>query len=175
MDEREMVREKDEVGESETESLQDKERAHLQYVEMANGNDTKEALTDISMVSTILFIATMYIFASGMRSFLIPQKGVGEYRRRGSLCSDGSNCLYAELLTMEERKVGELEEKLGRSVDELTAVREAHLKFVSEVRSIAETKRYWKSALQVLTNMDNIGLHWTVSITTRKALLHQNG
>lgn len=76
---------------------------------------------------------------------------------------------------MEERKVGELEEKLGRSVDELTAVREAHLKFVSEVRSIAETKRYWKSALQVLTNMDNIGLHWTVSITTRKALLHQNG
>ena len=50
---------------------------------------------------------------------------------------------------MEERKVGELEEKLGRSVDELTAVREAHLKFVSEVRSIAETKRYWKSALQV--------------------------
>ena len=59
---------------------------------------------------------------------------------------------------MEERKVGELEEKLGRSVDELTAVREAHLKFVSEVRSIAETKRYWKSALQVLTNMDNMGL-----------------
>ena len=77
MDEKEMVREKDEVGESETESLQDKERAHLQYVEMANGNDTKEALTDISMVSTILFIATMYIFASGMRSFLIPPEGGG--------------------------------------------------------------------------------------------------
>ena len=60
MDEKEMVREKDEVGESETESLQDKERAHLQYVEMANGNDTKEALTDISMV-TILFIATIFL------------------------------------------------------------------------------------------------------------------
>ena len=66
MDEKEMVREKgafgeDEVGESETESLQDKERAHLQYVEMANGNDTKEALTDISMVSTIFFIATIFL------------------------------------------------------------------------------------------------------------------
>ena len=66
MDEKEMVREKgavgeDEVGESETESLQDKERVHLQYVEMANGNDTKEALTDISMVSTILFIATIFL------------------------------------------------------------------------------------------------------------------
>ena len=65
MDEKEMVREKgafgeDEVGESETGSLQDKERVHLQYVEMANGNDTKEALTDISMV-TILFIATIFL------------------------------------------------------------------------------------------------------------------
>ena len=79
-----------------------------------------------------------------------------EYRRRGSLCSDGPDCLYAELLTIEESKVGELEEKteelkerLERSVEELNAAKEAHMKFVSEVRSIAETKRYWKSALQV--------------------------
>ena len=100
------------------------------------------------------------------------QNGVGEYRRRGSLCSDGPNCLYAELLTLEERKVGELEEKaedlkekLERSGDELTAVKEAHLKFVSEVKNIAETKRYWKSALQVFTN---------VSLTIGEAPLHQN-
>ena len=89
---------------------------------------------------------------------LLRQNGV-KYRRRGSLCSDGPDCLYAELLDLEERKVGELEEKteelkekVEKSLEELTAVKQAHLKFVSEVRSIAETKRNWKSALQVFTN-----------------------
>jgi len=138
IEEKEMVGEKGVIGEGEAERLQDEERVHLQYVEMVTGNGTKLALTDIS------------------------KKGVGEYRRRGSLCSDGPECLYAELLTIEERKVGDLEEKaedlkekLERSVDELAAVKEAHLKFVSEVRSIAETKRYWKSALQDLLGKKN--------------------
>ena len=88
---------------------------------------------------------------------LLRQNGVG-YRRRGSLCSDGPDCLYAELLDLEERKVGELEEKteelnekVEKSLEELTAVKQAHLKFVSEVRSIAEAKGNWKSNLQVLT------------------------
>ena len=84
-----------------------------------------------------------------------------EYKRRGSLCSDGAACLYAELLTLEERKVEQLEEqaedlrgKLEKSVEEFAALKEAHMKFVLEVRSIAETKRYWKSALQVLSIID---------------------
>lgn len=47
-----------EVGESETKSLQDEERLHLQCVEMVKEIDTEEALTDISKVSTILFIAS---------------------------------------------------------------------------------------------------------------------
>ena len=86
---------------------------------------------------------------------LLRQKGV-EYRRRGSLCSDGPDCLYAELLDLEERKVGELEEKaehlkekVEKSLEELTAVKQAHLKFVSDVRRIAEAKRNWKIDLQV--------------------------
>ena len=95
-----------------------------------------------------------------------------QYRRRGSLCSEGHNCIYAELLDHEERKVIDLEEKaedlkekLERSVDELAAVKEAHLKFVSEVRSIAETKRYWKSALQV----------FNIHVSFTEAPLHKNG
>ena len=94
-------------------------------------------------------------------------------RRKGSLCSDGQNCIYAELLDLEERKVvdleekvedlkekaedlkekaGDLEEKLKRSVEELGAVRQAHVEFVSEVRSVAKTKRFWKKALKVFTH-----------------------
>ena len=80
------------------------------------------------------------------------------YRRRGILCSDGQNCLYAELLDLEEAKFGDLEEKAGdlkekveKSLEELAAVKLAHKKFVSEVKRIAETQRYWKSALQVFT------------------------
>ena len=87
-------------------------------------------------------------------------------RRKGSLCSDGQNCIYAELLDLEERKVvdleekvedlkekaGDLEEKLKRSVEELAAVRQAHVEFVSEVRSVAKTKRFWKKALKVFTH-----------------------
>ena len=89
---------------------------------------------------------------------LLRQKGVG-YRRRGSLCSDGPDCLYAELLDLEERKVGELEEKaehleekVEKSLEELTAVKQEHMKFVSEVRRIAVAKRNCKSALQVFTD-----------------------
>ena len=90
---------------------------------------------------------------------LLHQMGV-EYRRRGSLCSDGQNCIYAELLDLEERKVVELEEKaeelrekLKKSVEELAAVKQAHLKFISEVGKIAKTKRSWKKALQVFTEI----------------------
>ena len=60
------------------------------------------------------------------------------------------------MLDLEECKVGELEKKAGdlrermeRSMEELAAVKLAHKKFVLEVRRIAETQRYWKSALQV--------------------------
>ena len=90
-----------------------------------------------------------------------------EFRRKGSLCSDGPDCLYAELLTHEERKVEELlektedlKEKLERSVQDLTALKELHMNFVSEIHSIVETKRYWKTALQVMN---------------KKELRHQNG
>ena len=89
---------------------------------------------------------------------LLRQKGVG-YRRRGSLCSDGQDCLYAELLELEERKFGKLEEKaenleeeLEKSLEELNAVKQEHRKFVWEVRKIVETKRNCMSALQVFTN-----------------------
>ena len=90
---------------------------------------------------------------------LLHQMGV-ENRRRGSLCSDGQNCIYAELLDLEERKAGELEEKaeelrgkLKRSEEELAAVKQAQLKFVSEVGRIAKMKRSAKKALQVFTDV----------------------
>ena len=87
-------------------------------------------------------------------------------RRKGSLCSDGQNCIYAELLDLEERKVvdleakvedlkekaGDLEEKLKRSVEELAAVRQAHVEFVSEVRSVVKAKRFRKKALKVCSS-----------------------
>ena len=89
-----------------------------------------------------------------------------KFRRRGSLCSDGQNCIYAELLDIEERKVVDLEEKaedlrekaedlkekLKRSVEELAAVKQRHVDFVSEVRSVAlNTRRFRKKALKVFT------------------------
>ena len=80
-------------------------------------------------------------------------------RRKGSLCSDGQNCIYAELLDLEERKVVDLEEKvedlkekLTRSVEELAAVRQAHVEFVSEVRSVVKAKRFRKKALKVCSS-----------------------
>ena len=55
------------------------------------------------------------------------------HRRKGSLCSDGQNCIYAELLDLEERRIAELEEKaedleekLARSVEELSLVKQSH-------------------------------------------------
>ena len=96
---------------------------------------------------------------------LLNQMGV-KFRRRGSLCSDGQNCIYAELLDIEERKVVDLEEKaedlrekvedlkekLKRSVEELAAVKQRHVDFVSEVRSVAlNTRRFRKKALKVFT------------------------
>ena len=74
------------------------------------------------------------------------------HRRKGSLCSDGQNCIYAELLDLEERRFAELEEKaedlevkLARSVEELSSVKQAYVKFVSKVQRIAKkTKRHCK-------------------------------
>ena len=74
------------------------------------------------------------------------------HRRKGSLCSDGQNCIYAELLDIEERRAAELEEKaedleekLARSAEELSSVKQTHAKFVSKVQRIAKkTKRHCK-------------------------------
>ena len=98
------------------------------------------------------------VFNLPLSIFCFHQKLMG-YRRRGSLCSDGQNCLYAEMLDLEECKVGELEEKMEKSVEELAAVKLAHKKFVLEVRRIAETKRHWKSALQVSFNLSYYNRH----------------
>ena len=86
---------------------------------------------------------------------LLHQSGQG-HRQRGSLCSEGGNCLYAELLNLEESKVAELEEKtkdlekkLARSVDELSKVKQAHMEFVSRVWKTVRSKMRCKEALQV--------------------------
>ena len=63
------------------------------------------------------------------------------------------------MLDLEECKVGELEEKMEKSVEELAAVKLAHKKFVLEVRRSAETKRHWKSALQVSFNLSYYNRH----------------
>ena len=92
-----------------------------------------------------------------------------QHRRRGSLCSDGQSCVYAELLDLEERKVIDLEEKakdleekakdlkekLKRSVEELAAVKQASVKFVSGVRSAAKRRRFRKKSFQVFTHANN--------------------
>ena len=106
-----------------------------------------------------------------------------QYRRRGSLCSEGHNCIYAELLDHEERKVIDLEEKaedlkekaedlkekaedlkekLKRSVEELAAVKRAHVKFVSEVRSVAKTIRFQKEAFEVFTHTNILEMFNTI-------------
>ena len=51
-----------------------------------------------------------------------------------------------------EEKVEDLKEKLKRSVEELAAVRQAHVEFVSEVRSVVKAKRFRKKALKVFTH-----------------------
>ena len=168
------MREKDnrDVEENETQRMRDNERDQETGI-MRGKNGIQEASKDISQVSKHNFNCSVPLLACSryfqflkemeykcklLAFSLLRQKGV-EYRRRGSLCSDGQDCLYAELLDLEERKVVELEEKaeelkkkVEKSLEELTAVKQAHLKFVSEVRSIAEAKRNCKSALQVFSN-----------------------
>ena len=56
-----------ETDEKNSGRMQDEEMVHLQHVEIVKGTDTKEALADISKVSTILITATASIFASKMR------------------------------------------------------------------------------------------------------------
>jgi len=140
------------VEENETQRMRDNERDQETGI-MRGKNGIQEASKDISQ--EMEYKCKLPAFS------LLRQKGV-EYRRRGSLCSDGQDCLYAELLDLEERKVVELEEKaeelkkkVEKSLEELTAVKQAHLKFVSEVRTIAEAKRNCKSALQELLRKEN--------------------
>ena len=53
-----------ETDEKNSGGMQDEERVHLQYVETVRGNDTKEALTNISRVSSTIPITAT---ASKMR------------------------------------------------------------------------------------------------------------
>ena len=176
-DEEEQERDVGEGGEGneeqkETEMLPGEERG--EDAEMLKGYDVQETSIDISQVSIIrlIFIASM------LKKFLkevekkckllaislLIQMGM-QFRRSGSLCSDGQNCIYAELLDIEERKVVDLEEKaeylrekaedlqekLKRSVEELAAVKQKHMEFVFEVRSVAKTRRFREKALKVFT------------------------
>jgi len=143
----------------ETEMLQGEER--VEDAEMVKRYDVQETSRDISqeVESKCKLLAVS----------LLNQMGV-KFRRRGSLCSDGQNCIYAELLDIEERKVVDLEEKaedlrekaedlkekLKRSVEELAAVKQRHVDFVSEVRSVAlKTRRFRKKALKALLRKES--------------------
>ena len=61
-----------------------------------------------------------------------------------------------------EEKVEDLKEKLKRSVEELAAVKRAHVKFVSEVRSVAKTIRFQKEAFEVFTHTNILEMFNTI-------------
>ena len=61
-----------------------------------------------------------------------------------------------------KEKAEDLKEKLKRSVEELAAVKQAHVKFVSEVRSVAKTIRFQKEAFEVFTHTNILEMFNTI-------------